>query len=234
MKTGISDSGLNLTHDRFLHLPVPVPALDAQREIIEHIEKQFTRLDAGVAALKRVQAHLKRCRTAVLKAACEGRLVPTEADIARREGRSCETGAQLLERILQARRDAWAKQAPNGRKKKYVEPKPPDTAGLPDLPEGWVWASAEQLSDETRAITYGVIELGPPVADGVPVLRSSDVRNLHLDLENVKRVSPKIAEAYQRTFLRGGEVLITVRGTLGGVVRVPPECDGFNVSGRSP
>ena len=42
------------------------------------IEKQFTRLDAGVAALRRVQANLKRYRAAVLKAACEGRLVPTD------------------------------------------------------------------------------------------------------------------------------------------------------------
>ena len=44
------------------------------------IEKQFTRLEAGVAALRRVQANLKRYRAAVLKAACEGRLVPTEAE----------------------------------------------------------------------------------------------------------------------------------------------------------
>ncbi len=48
------------------------------------IEKQFTRLKAGVAALRRVQANLKRYRAAVLKAACEGRLVPTEAASATR------------------------------------------------------------------------------------------------------------------------------------------------------
>ncbi|MDA1274761.1 MAG: hypothetical protein O2960_12025 [Verrucomicrobia bacterium] len=42
-------------------------------------EKQFTRLEAGVAALRRVQANLKRYRAAVLNPACEGRLVPTEA-----------------------------------------------------------------------------------------------------------------------------------------------------------
>ena len=42
------------------------------------IEKQFTRLEAGVAALRRVQANLKRYRAAVLKAACEGRLVPSD------------------------------------------------------------------------------------------------------------------------------------------------------------
>jgi hypothetical protein len=48
---------------------------------VAEIEKQFTRLEAGVAALRRVQANLKRYRAAVLKAACEGRLVPTEAEL---------------------------------------------------------------------------------------------------------------------------------------------------------
>ena len=80
------------------------------------IEKQFTRLEAGVAGLRRVQANLKRYRAAVLKAACEGKLVPTEAELARQEGRTYETGAQLLERILTERRQKW-----NG-KGKYKEP----------------------------------------------------------------------------------------------------------------
>lgn len=55
---------------------IPLPNPDQQRRIVAEIEKQFTRLEAGVAALRRVQANLKRYRAAVLKAACEGRLVP--------------------------------------------------------------------------------------------------------------------------------------------------------------
>jgi type I restriction enzyme S subunit len=60
--------------------PIPLPPLDEQQRIVAEIEKQFTRLEAGVASLKRVQASLKRYRASVLKAACEGRLVPTEAE----------------------------------------------------------------------------------------------------------------------------------------------------------
>src|SRR6266545_2985639 len=61
-------------------IPVPLPDLDEQYEIVAEIEKQFTRLEAGVAGLRRVQANLKRYRAAVLKAACEGKLVATEAE----------------------------------------------------------------------------------------------------------------------------------------------------------
>jgi type I restriction enzyme S subunit len=85
MKTGGSDSGLNLTHDRFRLLRIPIAPVNEQRKIVGEIEKQFTRLDAAVAALKRVQTNLKRYRASVLTAACEGRLVPTEAELARRE-----------------------------------------------------------------------------------------------------------------------------------------------------
>ena len=93
-------------------------------QIVAEIEKQFTRLEAGVAGLRRVQANLKRYRAAVLKAACEGKLIPTEAELARQEGRTYETGTQLLERILTERRQKW-----NG-KGKYNEPPKSDTTNL--------------------------------------------------------------------------------------------------------
>jgi len=81
-------------------IPLPFPTLEEQKKIVAEIEKQFTRLDAGIAALKRVQANLKRYRAAVLKFACEGKFVPTEAELAKQEKRKYETGAQLLARIL--------------------------------------------------------------------------------------------------------------------------------------
>src|SRR6266702_46344 len=56
-------------------LPIPLPSTQEQDRIVDEIEKQFSRLDAAMEALKRVQANLKRYRTSVLKAACEGRLV---------------------------------------------------------------------------------------------------------------------------------------------------------------
>ncbi len=164
MKTGGNESGLNLTHDRFRKLLVPIAPLDQQKRIVAEIEKQFSRLDEAVANLNRVKANLKRYKAAVLKAAVEGRLVATEAEFARREGRSYETGEQLLQRILETRRSQWQG------KGKYKEPAAPDTTDLPELPEGWVWATAEQLTDENRAITYGVIKLGDHVDSGIPVL----------------------------------------------------------------
>ncbi len=78
---GATRDGINT--EQLLAMPVIVAPLPEQRRIVAEIEKQFTRLEAGVAALWRVQANLKRYRAAVLKAACEGKLVPTEAELTR-------------------------------------------------------------------------------------------------------------------------------------------------------
>ncbi len=92
---------------KFQRTRFPLAPLPEQHRIVAEIETQFTRLDAGVAALERAQANLRRYKASVLKAACEGRLVPTEASLARAEGRDYEPAGQLLARILAERRVRW-------------------------------------------------------------------------------------------------------------------------------
>jgi type I restriction enzyme S subunit len=88
-----------------------LPPTGTQHRIAEAIESYLTRLDAAVASLERVQKNLERYRASVLKAAVEGRLVPTEADLARKEGRSYEPASELLERILAERKTRWIEDA---------------------------------------------------------------------------------------------------------------------------
>jgi type I restriction enzyme S subunit len=119
-------------------LVIRYPSLPEQHRIVAAIETHFSRMDAAVAALTRAKANVKRARASVLKAAVEGRLVPTEAALARAEGRAYEPASVLLERILAERKAAWAASGARG---KYQEPVKPDTAGLPEVPEGWCWTS---------------------------------------------------------------------------------------------
>ena len=129
---------------------IPLPHIDEQRRIVAELEKQFSRLDEAVANLQRVKANLKRYKASVLKDAVEGRLVPTEAELARREGRTFETGEQLLQRIIEARRKDW-----QGRGK-YKAPVSCDSAELNEVPKGWAWASIDQLAaPDPNSITDG-------------------------------------------------------------------------------
>ncbi|GJL68315.1 MAG: type I restriction modification enzyme protein S [Nitrospirales bacterium] len=96
--------------------------------------------------------------------------------------------------------------------------------------EGWVEKSLAELCDPSRGITYGVIKLGKEVQDGVPCLRTSNVRWLRIETKGMKRIAPALSAEYSRTILRGGEILVNVRGTLGGVAVVGSEMIGWNVS----
>ncbi|MCB9682662.1 MAG: restriction endonuclease subunit S [Alphaproteobacteria bacterium] len=126
-------------------IPLVVPPLEEQDRIVAAIETHFSRLDAAVASLTRAKANVKRARASVLKAAVEGRLVPTEAALARAEGRDYEPAAVLLDRILAERKAAWAASGARG---KYKEPVKPETEGVPGLPEGWCWASVDDLAGD--------------------------------------------------------------------------------------
>ena len=157
---------------QFADYPFPLPPLPKQHRIVAEIEKQFTRLDASVAALKRTQANLKRYRASVLKSACEGTLVPTEAELARAEGREYEPADVLLQRILAERRARWESQ--EKRRGKYKEPAAPVPSELPALPEGWLWATVEQMADIGSGQTpKGMTERVAEDCYGVPWVTSS-------------------------------------------------------------
>ena len=157
-------------------IPLVLAPLPEQCRIVAEIEKLFTRLDASVESLKRAQANLKRCRASVLKAACEGALVPTEAELARAEGRDYEPAGVLLERILAERRARW--EAQPKRRGKYKEPSSPDTSDLPDLPEGWAWATVEALILGTPQ--NGIYKPKEAYGDGIPILRIDDFQDFYL------------------------------------------------------
>ncbi|OIQ90417.1 type-1 restriction enzyme EcoKI specificity protein [mine drainage metagenome] len=178
-------------------LPIPIVPIDQQKHIVAEIEKQFSRLDEAVANLKRVKANLKRYKAAVLKAAVEGRLVETEAERARREGRSFETGAQLLQRILETRRSQWQG------KGKYKEPAAPDTTDLPELPEGWVWATVEQVSG---LVEYGSSSKTNEDFTGIPVLRMGNIVEGELVLDELKYLPIKHDE-FPKLLLMTGDLL---------------------------
>jgi type I restriction enzyme, S subunit len=222
-RQGVTQVNLNTSIVREIHFPL-VPRSE-QKSIVAEIEKQFTRLDAAVAALKRVQANLKRYRAAVLKAACEGRLVPTDAELARKESRGYETGKQLLARILKERRAKWeadqlAKMFACDKpfknedwKSKYREPESPDMANLPALPRGWTWATWNQLSNW---VTYGFTRPMPHLQDGVPIVTAKHVANGRINFGECDLTScDAFAALSEKDRPVRGDILITKDGSIG-------------------
>jgi type I restriction enzyme S subunit len=155
-------------------------------------------------------------RKSILSLAVQGKIAYQDPDE--------ESGAPLLQKIV---RDS-SKQ----RFAKVQSITRDDSTAVPfKLPLGWSVARLGSILQPTRGISYGVIKLGPePQNGGVNILRCSNVRFRRLDLNGMRKVTHELSEEYGRTILRGGEVLINVRGTLGGCALVPFSLKGFNIA----
>lgn len=98
-------------------------------------------------------------------------------------------------------------------------------------PKGWAWTHVQKILDPRRDISCGITQFGPePKSGGVPTLRCSDVKPGFINLSGVRNVEESIEAKNVRTRLKGGEVLVNVRGTLGGVALVPSNLKGYNVA----
>lgn len=160
MKTGISDSGLNLTHGRFKTLQVPIPCLSQQHRIVSKIEELFTKLDAGVECLKKAKKLLKQYRQSVLKAAFEGKLTEEWRKEQLKDPNSPinkEPASVLLEKIKKERRMKWeeselAKMKVKGKmpkdnkwKEKYKGIPEPVLEEIAKTPSSWEWVTWESI-----------------------------------------------------------------------------------------
>ena len=208
---------LHLSQRALRDLPILIPPTEAQENLTGLLVQARSARQRCDAQLDTAHKAGERLRQSILAAACSGVLTAEwrETEV------PSEDAATLLNRIEAARRISL------GHRWRAVAARPEDSW---ETPAAWVWTTPEQLLQPKRSITYGVIKLGKPVADGVPTLRSSDVRWLRIDGDQVKRIRKQIADDYQRTYLQGGEILVTVRGTLGGVAVVPPKMRGWNIS----
>ena len=204
----------NVSTKKLLTLEMLTPSLEVQRGIVAEIEKQFSRLDEAVANLQRVKANLKRYKASVLKAAVEGRLVETEASLARREGRTYETGEQLLQRILEERRAKWVG------KGKYFEPEATNVPELGDLPEGWTWASAVQACERVVDCHN---KTAPYTSSGIPLVRTTNIKDGRLLLGDTRYVDQPTYEFWSRRCPpEPGDVLFTREAPMGEAGIIPP------------
>lgn len=184
---------LELSGAKAKQLPIPIAPLNQQKLIVAEIEKQFSRLDEAVANLKRVKANLKRYKAAILKAAVEGKLTKEW----RNRHPDVEPASELLKRFLAERRAKWKG------KGKYKEPTTPDRANLPSLPEGWAWATVEQVS---RLVQYGSSAKTLEDPSGVPVLRMGNIVDGKLQFQKLKYL-PRSHEEFPELLLESGDLI---------------------------
>lgn len=203
-------------------LDVPIAPLAEQRRIVARLEDLLARSRRAKDALDAIPPLLERLRQSILAAAFRGDLTRDW----REQHPDVEPAEKLLARVRTERRKNWeeaefAKLRAKGKpqtddrwKAKYKEPEPVDTEGLPELPEGWCWASVDELSTK---VVDGVHKKPEYVPSGVPFLT---VRNLTAGPGISFAETSFVTEAdhleyFRRANPEKGDILITKDGTLG-------------------
>jgi type I restriction enzyme S subunit len=172
---GVAQKKISL--ERFKDIALPLPPLSEQRRIVARIEELFSRLDAGVAALRHAKAQLQRYRQSVLAAAVTGQL--TQAW--REQHPDTEPAEELLKRILEQRREQW-----NGRGK-YKDSDSPDISKMPEIPARWQWARLDAICAIGSGMSVSQNRKNRNPIE-VPYLRVANVQRGHLLLDEMKRM----------------------------------------------
>jgi len=198
----------HITKGKFEDSFIPLPPLNEQHRIVARIEELFSRLDAGVEALRRAKAQLQRYRQSVLQAAVTGRLT-AEWRAAHPE---VEPAEELLRKIEMIRRDE---------KKRSNRIQDFDLLNLPKLPGTWQWVSIDQVSD---LITDG--DHNPPkrTSDGIPHLTAKNIKNWAILQEGCTYISEHDFESVRKRYYPlENDVIITCVGTVGRTALVPED-----------
>lgn len=199
----------------------PIAPSAEQTRIADRLDSLLARVQSCNDHLSAIPILLKRFRQAALGAAICGDLTSGW-----REGRTLTDAVDLLNLIQEDHGAA-------GGHAKGNAAAPSDGVHNLDselLPSLWTVATLRDLCEPGRPITYGILKPGPEFDAGVPYLRVADFPGNRLQLESIRKTSPEIDEQFKRSRLRPGDLILSIRGTVGRLIEVPDELDGANIT----
>ena len=215
---------LELSGAKAKQLPIPIAPINEQKLIVSEIEKQFSRLDEAVAALKRIKVNLKRYKASVLKVAVEGKLTEQW----RKEHTDVEPASALLKRICVERKKKWEE---DNLGKKYKEPVALDISNLPELPKSWIWIRLEHATERITKGSSPKWQGFDYVIKGIPFVRSQNVIWGKMDLSKIAHLPKEFNEKESKSILIKGDVLLNIVGaSIGRSAIATKEVEGGNVN----
>ncbi|WP_091237401.1 restriction endonuclease subunit S [Micromonospora matsumotoense] len=194
-----------------------LPPLAEQRRIVATLDERLLRLRAAEVGLVQGAGRSVQLKAAVLRSAIAGRLSNFEENAYAAECRRVQ--------MLELRREISG----NVRRGR-PDPLPVVAGHGLDFPERWAVMSMEELTHPERTISYGILKPGPNLSDGVPYVRVVNMRNDRISSGDLHRTSSEIDDQYSRARLASDDVLISIRGTYGRVVKVTPGLAGANIT----
>jgi len=101
---------------------------------------------------------------------------------------------------------------------------------LGGIPKEWEPRTLDELVSPGRPIVYGILMPGYGHPGGVPVIKVKDIKDGKVDQTDLLLTSPEIDQLYRRAKVKAGDLLFTIRGTVGRTAFVPATLDGANIT----
>jgi type I restriction enzyme S subunit len=220
LSLGTAVPRLNLEDVRAIE--IPLPPLAEQRRLV-------AKLDNLSAQSKRSRTHLDHVRRLVVKYKQAILAAAFRGDLTRewRVQHEDEPGPEARLKALHAERDGILGVH---RRKSRTEDSGRIPMSLGILPERWATTTLEEITHPTRVIQYGILMPGPHVEGGVSYVKVMNIKGGRVQLERIRSTTPEIAHQYRRATILAGDILLTIRGTVGRLAIVPKELDGGNIT----
>jgi type I restriction enzyme S subunit len=205
----------NLRREHIENMSLPIPPLSEQHRIVAKIEELFTKLDAGVDALKKIKVQLKRYRQSVLKHAFEGKLSEKWRELHKGE---LESASVLLDKIQDERKKSL--------KGKFKESCLTDTSDLSVLPKEWCWVRLGEIAE--------IIQIGPFGSqlhqedykeNGIPIINPKHIKEQKIFPQEM--ISEDKAEQLSRYKLFTNDIVLGRRGEMGRSAPITFKEDGW-------
>ena len=101
---------------------------------------------------------------------------------------------------------------------------------LINYPKKYPLFKLSDLVKEGKIITYGIVQAGEQIENGVPYIRTGDIKNNLIKKNGLLKTSHKIANSYERSKCSSGDIVMSIRATVGTIAFLPPELDGANLT----
>lgn len=207
-------------------LRIPVPPKREQRRIVAKLDSLRARSARARQELDHIPKLIERYKQAILAKAFSGELT---ADW-REQHPGIGTGAEVLAKIETARIALLEDRILTRR-----GPVSDGEAGripvkFSELPVTWEQSSLEAITSPVRLIQYGILKPGDNIPGGVPYVKVMNIQGGHVRLDRIRRTTSEIHAQYRRSAIATGDILLSIRGTVGRLAFVPPELDGGNIT----
>jgi type I restriction enzyme S subunit len=97
-------------------------------------------------------------------------------------------------------------------------------------PKGWPVQQLRNVVKVGTIVTYGIVQAGEEDPGGVPYIRTGDIGNGIVVAAELRHTDPAIAARFLRSRVEAGDIVMSIRATVGTTALIPPELDGANLT----